>query len=1279
MPVSTAQGSRGPTSFMASGGVRWNPVRLLAALVVAVLVAGLSVVALQAPSRAASNEPPVLGYRNNLFFTYLQAGEFLDTEGNIGRVTAPDGTVVGESEGRYGPADEDGVWVVLTPGIDVNVGYDWRVEAQDAAGTEIPGRVWVSSYDMRQAGSTLMAELEFWVVNDTGYLYELTLAGYNGINSVIQANSVGYGDEDCAPTYRSHEQDGFAPDCGDNYRIVFEEPAPDLPATAQSPNGEIYGVPNMLAEEDLTVTDLAFAPAAAGSATGVFSWSMTERYYGAYWLQVDVDGDGSYTGERDRSILLGADGSSSYEHEFDGLDGLGQPLSVCVEMNARIHFDRLGEIHVLQTDVEAREAGIEIVRLNGAGAPDATIYWDDTQLTEPRTNDVWPGPDGTAGVDSTTGTHGWDYALDSGGNERVIDDLAYPPVDHSAAEITFGGSCLELDKTSTAGEDTRPGDVVTYEVTATNTGEADYTEAAPAVVFDDLTAVVDDGELDAGSVAADRDGTLEVTDSLISWTGPLAAGDSVTISYDVVLEAGGDGALRNVAWEPFNPNDWTTPECDPATSEGRDPVTGEPCAAVEHELPRLSITKTADQTDLPAIGEQLTYTVIVTSEGPGDFTADTPATFTDNLTDVLDDADLVTGSVTASVGEATVAGSELSWEGALAAGESATVTYTVTYTAEGDNVLTNLACVPEEDALDPAAACDTVTVPGPDLAWAKSVDPASGTSVEAGEQLTYTLTFSNDGEATATVDTTDDLSGVLDDAELVVGPIAEAGLTATLDDEVITITGAVPAGESRTVTYTVVVEELGAGDGVLTNALACPEGIPEPCEPEVTENPVRALTVDKSADPVDGVDTGDVVTYTITATNVGEGDYTNASPAVVIDDMTGVLDDATYLDDATAPSGELTWVAPELTWTGPLAAGESVAITYSVQVTNLGDHELVNSAGPVCATGLCEPPTQVNIPLPYITPDKTSDPETGTELLAGDVVTYLLSWTNTGEATGQVQSTDDLSGILADAVLTEGTIVVEGQVDAELTDAGLRIEGDLDPGATAAVSYTVTVLPDGERGDNLLGNVLVPDSPQVECEDGVCEPVPPPSTEHPVGELTTAKSADPVSGTTVRPGEEVTYTLTFTNTGQAPVGVDREDVLTEVLDDAELVSAPAASSDALDVTGPDAERIGITGSLEAGQEETVSYTVRVLPDGERGDDRLGNVLLETGEEPSEREEDDPSCTVHHVSDIDVVKSADPETGSTVEPGEEVTYTLTFTNASTNLDADPELGRASCRE
>src|SRR5699024_6997083 len=119
----------------------------------------------------------------------------------------------------------------------------------------------------------------------------------------------------------------------------------------------------------------------------------------------------------------------------------------------------------------------------------------------------------------------------------------------------------------------------------------------------------------------------------------------------------------------------------------------------------------------------------------------------------------------------------------------------------------------------------------------------SGTPVEAGEELTYTLSFTNTGTVPATVDTTDDLSGVLDDAELVDGPTAQDGLEISLtEDEVLQITGAVPAGEIRTVTYTVVVADLteSEGDGVLENALACPAGAPEDCEPQITENPVRA-------------------------------------------------------------------------------------------------------------------------------------------------------------------------------------------------------------------------------------------------------------------------------------------------------------------------------------------------------------------------------------------------------------------------------------------------------
>src|SRR5690606_110153 len=148
-------------------------------------------------------------------------------------------------------------------------------------------------------------------------------------------------------------------------------------------------------------------------------------------------------------------------------------------------------------------------------------------------------------------------------------------------------------------------------------------------------------------------------------------------------------------------------------------------------------------------------------------------------------------------------------------------------------------------------------------------------------------------------------------------------------------------------------------------------------------------------------------------------------PAGVSDDLTDVLDDATYNDDAVAVASDGSIVpppgftAPQLNWSGAIATGETVTITYSVTLTNRGDHDLVNVATPVCAPGvLCDPPTEVTTLLPNIVPTKTSDPASGEALQAGDVVSYTLSWTNEGQETGALDSTDDLSGVLDDAELT---------------------------------------------------------------------------------------------------------------------------------------------------------------------------------------------------------------------------------------------------------------------
>ena len=80
-------------------------------------------------------------------------------------------------------------------------------------------------------------------------------------------------------------------------------------------------------------------------------------------------------------------------------------------------------------------------------------------------------------------------------------------------------------------------------------------------------------------------------------------------------------------------------------------------------------------------GDTITYTVTATNTG---FAPLTDLTVIDDLTDVLDNAALVTESVTASVGTVAVSGTTLTWTIPLLSG-TATVTYKVTVNADAFN------------------------------------------------------------------------------------------------------------------------------------------------------------------------------------------------------------------------------------------------------------------------------------------------------------------------------------------------------------------------------------------------------------------------------------------------------------------------------------------------------------------------------------------------------------------------------------------------------------------
>lgn len=832
---------------------------------------------------------------------------------------------------------------------------------------------------------------------------------------------------------------------------------------------------------------------------------------------------------------------------------------------------------------------------------------------------------------------------------------------------------LSIEKTSDATADTRPGDTVTYTVTATNTGTGDYTDENPAVVLDDLGGVLDDGAYN-GDAEASVGSEPSFASPLISWSGALDEGDSVTITYTVTIAGGGDGIVRNVAFvPPCDPADAqcdpVTPACDPPV-DGVDPATGIPCAVTELLLPRLSHTKVSDTTELPADGGVVTYTIRVTNPGPGIFTDDAPGSVSDNLAAVLDDA-TYNDDVSATTGTATfdAGGESIAWSGALGVGETATITYTVTYdSTSGDNRLVNVACIPAALAQNAADPCRSVQIPGSALQQRKSVDPASGTAVVAGQAVTYTLYFENTGEADASVGTFDDLSRVLDDATLTGGPTSsDAALTATLNGDRIDIAGTVPVGATFTVSYEVTVNSFGEqGDHVLANVLGGDEGCLDVDPTCRTENPVKHLTVTKTSDAAADVNTGDTVTYTVTVANDGLGDYTAESPAIALDDLAGVLDDAGYNDDASASAGAVSYTEPTLTWTGALAAGAIESFTYTVTVTNAGDHSLENVAGPVCAEPeICDPPVAVITPLPHVVPAKSSDPASGVALNAGDVVTYTLSFTNDGQAAGPVDSTDDLSGVLDDADVTVEPVASDPAVTAVRNDDEIRSTGIIQPGQTVTVTYQVTIKPNGDRGDNVTRNVLTPDVPAC-LDEAVC---PPPTTEHPLGELDDWKTVDPASGSTAQPGQVLTYTLHFENIGEADVPVDADDVLSKVLDDATLTATAVSSDAALTVSALNGDRFTVTGTLAPGQLVTVSYTVTVNPDGQRGDDSIANYLVASGEEPPAGcvpgYGEQPDCTVNHVSNVVASKSADPKSGSDVAPGRQVTYTLAFENVSTN--------------
>ena len=285
--------------------------------------------------------------------------------------------------------------------------------------------------------------------------------------------------------------------------------------------------------------------------------------------------------------------------------------------------------------------------------------------------------------------------------------------------------------------------------------------------------------------------------------------------------------------------------------------------------------------------------------------------------------------------------------------------------------------------------------------------------------------------------------------------------------------------------------------------------------------------------------------------------------------------------------------------------------------------------------------------------DLTDDSITPDEADEGDTVTYTFEVYNDGPGTAHdVSIDDDLPGL--SAVSPTSVDIAEGSM-ATFT-ATYVVTGDDAQDGSVENSATASFTPPTPPGGSTPPARTTPPSNLVVVPVVIAEP-----------ELTVTKTVDPDTGTVVSTDDQLTYTLTFQNTGYIDAPVDYMDDLSGVLDDATVLTGPSVDDGLLvaTLTGDD---LDITGTLEPDESETVRYTVQVRPRAERGDDTLSNFLLTGTQQPPVNGACDPSgtipCTANPVAgDIDVTKAVDAD--GEVKDGQTVTYTLRIVNTGLN--------------
>jgi uncharacterized repeat protein (TIGR01451 family)/fimbrial isopeptide formation D2 family protein len=464
---------------------------------------------------------------------------------------------------------------------------------------------------------------------------------------------------------------------------------------------------------------------------------------------------------------------------------------------------------------------------------------------------------------------------------------------------------------------------------------------------------------------------------------------------------------------------------------------------------------------------------------------------------------------------------------------------------------------------------------------------------------------------------------------------------------------ALAPGGVLTITFTArVAWDIGAGLTLTNSAWGAYSSLPGPSADERTYPiptdtvPVRTgyplLDIEKSAEP-SPVEAGGLLTYTLTVTNTG---IVSATGVVVTD---AVPANTTYQSCGPAPCGEAGGV---VSWTlGVLDIGVPRVLTMLVQVDSPlpNGTVLTNTAWVTSTEGLTDTDT-VTTPVtsaPVLNLVKSSTDANGAPLRPGDLVTYTLVVSNTGNETATLVTVSDT--VLAHTTYVPGSIAGgDSRSDAGLPVLVWTINA-LAPNVPVYLTFAVTV------------NLPLTDGlPIVNTGAVTCTQVPTPTTDTVTDTVTSShtlevvKSAQP---SLVQAGALLTYTLAYTITGDEPVyGVVVSDT-TPANTTFYTATPPATSDPGVGGTGPVIWNLGDFLPPESGITQAtgiLTLVVQVASPLVSGTVIYNAVAIT--DTAGLTDTDEVTTPVESAHSLSVTKTADP---AVVQAGGLLTYTLAW--------------------